>query len=91
VVVEERISTPLSRTGFYDRVDRVQRGAIVGEFLTPEELNARNAMKVSDLMRGRRLANITFIGSTRQPVILGRGGCVMTILLDGSRLTRRRM
>jgi hypothetical protein len=86
VVVEERISTPLSRTGFYDRVDRVQRGAIVGEFITPEELDARNASKVSDLMRGRRLAHLTYIGSMRQPVILGRGGCVMTILLDGSRL-----
>lgn len=86
VVVEERISTSLSRTGFYDRVDRVQRGAIVGEFVTPEELDARNALKVSDLMRGRRLASVAYVGSMRQPVLLGRGGCVMTILLDGSRL-----
>jgi hypothetical protein len=86
VVVEERLATPLSRTGFYDRIDRVQRGAIVGEFITPEELDARNASKVSDMMRGRRLAHLTYVGSMRQPVILGRGGCVMTILLDGSRL-----
>lgn len=86
VVVSERATSPLTRSGFYDRIERVQKGAIVGEFITPEELDARNATKVSDMMRGRRLARLTYVGSMRQPVILGRGGCVMTILLDGSRL-----
>jgi len=86
MVVEERGPSPLARAGFYDRMDRVQRGAIVGEFISPEELDARNALKVSDVLRGRRLASISYVGANRQAVILGRGGCVMTVLLDGSRL-----
>ena len=86
VVVEERPATPLSRTGFYDRVDRVQRGALVGEFITPEELDARKPMNASAALRGRRYARVIYVGSGRMPVVLGRGGCVMTLILDGVRL-----
>ncbi|HMS03760.1 MAG TPA: hypothetical protein PKE51_12325, partial [Gemmatimonadaceae bacterium] len=35
--------TMLSRTGFYDRLERVRRGAFVAAFLSPEELEQRAA------------------------------------------------
>src|SRR5512133_3503022 len=40
VRVVARQVTPLSRTGFYDRVDRVKKSAMLGEFISPEELEA---------------------------------------------------
>ncbi len=78
-------ATPVSRTGFYDRMDRVQRGAIVGWFISPEELEQRMIMQVSRAVQG--------VGSVRvsrnargQSIVTGRGGCSMTFLLDGQRL-----
>jgi hypothetical protein len=86
VVVSERASTPLTRSGFYDRIERVQRGAIVGEFITPEELDSRHISNSSDALQGRRYARVTYVGVRRIPVILGRGGCGMSIIVDGQRL-----
>ncbi len=80
-------STPVSRTGFYDRMERVQRGAIVGWFVSPEELHERQITQVSRAVQG--------VGSTRvsrtadgHAIITGRAGCNMTILLDGVRLNK---
>jgi hypothetical protein len=77
-------STALSRTGFYDRMQRVQQGAIVGWFVTPEELEQRKVMQVSRALQG--------VGSTRiarhtdgRPIVTGRGDCPMTVLVDGQR------
>ncbi len=90
-VVTEVASTPLSRTGFYDRVQRVQRGAILGEFVTPEELDRRGASNTSELLMGRQYARVSQLASAnaggRRPlVVLGRGRCGMTIIVDGQRL-----
>jgi hypothetical protein len=78
-------STPLSRTGFYDRMQRVQDGAIVGSFITPEELERRKPMLVSHVLQG-----LPSIAVQRAPdgraVVLGRGRCPMTVLLDGHRV-----
>ncbi len=83
-IIAER-STPLARSGFYDRMQRVQRGAIVGEFITPEELDLRNASQVSRLLYGRQYVNVIPVG--RHATLAGRGGrCAMTILLDGIRM-----
>lgn len=81
--------TPLSRTGFYDRMERVRMGAITGEFITPEELETRNADQISHMLRGRRSVTVGAIadGMRKRPVIQGRGGsCAMTVLLDGVRV-----
>ncbi len=82
-------STPLSRTGFYDRLHRVQNGAITGEFLTPEELERRNPLQISQALRGLRSVTVSRMNGDGQnrALILGRGGqCGMTILLDGQRV-----
>lgn len=79
-------NTPLSQRGFYDRIDRVQRGAILGDFLTPEELDSRTASTVTQLLAGQRYARINSMDTgtgRRTLVVVGRGQCPMTILLDG--------
>lgn len=81
VDITERANTPLARTGFYDRMERIQRGAIVGEFITPEELDERSYSKVSDILRSRQYARLA--GGHGPPAILGRGGCGMNIVVDG--------
>ncbi len=76
---------PLSRTGFYDRLRRVQDGAITGSFLTPEELEQRNPTLVSQALQGLPSIRLQRAADGRA-IVLGRGGCPMTILLDGHRL-----
>jgi hypothetical protein len=81
--------TPTSRTGFYDRMERVRNGAITGEFITPEELQQRNPQKISDILRGRRSVTVARLSgdASGRMTALGRGGnCNMTVLLDGTRV-----
>ncbi len=73
-------NTMLSRTGFYDRMDRVRNGAMVGDFLTPEELELRLHGPVSAALQGSRYVRV------RGGALLGRGDCRMQILLDGRRV-----
>lgn len=80
-----RRRTPLSRTGFYDRMQRVHDGAIVGRFITPEELEQRRPTLVSQVLQGLPSVRVQRAPDGRA-VILGRGGCPMTVLLDGQRL-----
>lgn len=87
VRIEDRRSTALSKTGFYDRAERVRNGAILGEFLTPELLDERNAAAVSRALTGQRYVSVGRVGN--RPVLVGRGGCAMTVLLDGQRLVNQ--
>lgn len=79
----------LARTGFYDRLQRSVKGAGSGDFITPEELSVRNPSRVSDVLRGRRSISIgrSPNSAARWPVVYGRGGCVMEVLIDGKRMT----
>lgn len=85
VSVEAVRSTPLARTGFYDRVERTQRGAFVGEFLSPEELDQKNHSRVSDLLRGSRYVRFRRVNDGGLH-LLGRADCALTILIDGQRV-----
>lgn len=86
VTVRDRLNTPLARTGFYDRLQRVQRGAISAVFITPEELDLRNPSRVSQVIDGR--ASVKIVYQKGRPILSGRGGnCGMTVLLDGQRMT----
>ncbi len=77
--------TPLSRTGFYERMERVQKGAIVGWFIPPEELERRQVSQVSRVLQG--VGSVRVVRDRRgRPIVTGRGGCGMTIVLDGQRL-----
>ncbi len=70
--------TLLSRTGFYDRMSRVRRGAIVGEFIPPEELELRaTGPSIANALYGRQYVSVV------RGALYGRAGCRMQILLDG--------
>jgi len=77
----------LSRNGFYDRMQRTLRGAGSGDFITPEELTMRNPSRVSDVLRGRHSISVGASPRDRWPVVYGRGGCWMEVLIDGIRMT----
>lgn len=74
--------TPLARRGFYDRMDRVQRGATVGHFITPEQLELQLPMTLVQSLRTARYVSIDRVGP-RRDVLLGRGGCPMNLVVDG--------
>jgi hypothetical protein len=87
VQVSARANTPLGRSGFYDRVQRVQRGAYSARMITPEELELRNPLKLTHMLQGENLVKVQRYDMTRS-LLTGRGGmCGMTILLDGMRVT----
>ena len=50
--ITERRDTPLARRGFYERMERVRRGATVARFITPEELDSRQVNVVSAILAG---------------------------------------
>ena len=84
--ISARRDTPLARRGFYDRLERVSRGATVGRFITPEELDLRNVSQLSSILAAEPYIRIQ--RSNGKPIMTGRQhGCPMQIVLDGMRLT----
>lgn len=87
VTVEGRRDTPLARRGFYDRMQRVTKGAQAARFITPEELDLRNPLNISSVLGGDRYVKVenyngrAILMSTRNP------NCAMDVLLDGQRLS----
>ncbi len=85
VTIYER-DTPLARTGFYDRMERVSKGAIVARFWTPEAIELRNPSRTSALMEGENIVRVRTMSG--KPVLTGRGGtCPMGLIVDGQRVT----
>ncbi|MFM2139792.1 MAG: hypothetical protein RLZZ25_57 [Gemmatimonadota bacterium] len=86
VTIAGRRDTPLARTGFYDRVERIQRGSYSARMITPEEMDLRNPIRLSQVLAGESMVKVTPYNG--KAVLMGRGiACAMTILLDGQRLT----
>ncbi len=87
VQVTARANTPLGRSGFYDRVQRVQAGAYSARMITPEELDQRNPIRLTQMLQGENAVRIQRLDQNRS-MITGRGGqCGYSILLDGNRVT----
>jgi hypothetical protein len=81
--------TPLARTGFYERMQRVQQGAASARFFTPEELDQRNPGSTTQVLQGENMIRVkqTSDGRRLRAALAGRNGnCAMTILLDGRRV-----
>lgn len=84
VSIYER-DTPLARAGFYDRMERVAKGAVVARFWTPEAIELRNPNRTSALMEGESIVRVRTMSG--KPVLTGRGGtCPMGVLVDGQRM-----
>lgn len=93
VEVKAKETSPLQRTGFYERMLDVQRGATVGEFFTPEMLQARSSGRFSNLVQGSKF--LKFQNIQGKMVLLGRSVgansgsgdyCNMNVVLDGMRI-----
>lgn len=86
--IAARQNTLLAQQGFYERMERVQRGAVVGEFITPEELEAMGAMTVSRAFsRSRHVRVVRGRGNgVSDTKLLGRSDCGFTVLVDGQRV-----
>ena len=90
VTVSERANTPLAQRGFYERLERSQRGAVVGEFMTPEDLEARPRSRLTEVVQASRYVRVSRtnpVHGQAQSRLLGRGGCAMNIVLDGQLVT----
>ena len=78
--------------GFYERMLQREQGALVGEFVTPEEIDMRNPQRVTQLFEQRSGIHVRREGRCQVLVqcyrILGTGGCAATIYLDGQRLNQ---
>jgi len=78
-------NTPLVRAGFYERMQRVQNGAIVGTFVTPEELERRNPSHLSFALQG--IPSVRILRALDGAAwALGRSDCQMEVLVDGVRV-----
>lgn len=80
----KRETSALERTGYYQRMQDSQLGRYNGEYYTPEALDARPAMKTSQVLQNSRFARVEY--NAGLAVIRGRGGCVMSIVIDGHRI-----
>lgn len=74
--------SPLARRGFYDRLARSQRGATVGHFITPEQLELQLPMTLTQSLRDSPYIRVG-AGRNGRPVLLGRGACPLNIVVDG--------
>jgi hypothetical protein len=87
----EQVRT-LELRGYYDRMLEKERGALVGEFITPEEIEMRNPQRVTQLLEQRRGIRVERMGSCQIIDecyrIMGQGSCAATVYLDGQRLNR---
>jgi hypothetical protein len=92
MVRAQQLVRTLETRGFYSRMLDQTRGALVGEFITPEEIEMRNAQRVTQLMDQRRGITVRRTGSCQVIAtcyrVYGQGGCAATVYLDGQRLNR---
>ena len=90
VVRAQQMVRILEVRGFYERALESQRGALVGDFVTPEEIEMRNAQRVTQLLEQKRGITVRRTGSCQVIAtcyrVYGRGGCAATVYLDGQRL-----
>lgn len=80
----------LETRGFYGRMLEQQQGALIGEFVTPEEIEMRSPQRVTQLLEQKRGLNVRRTGACNIIAtcyrVLGQGGCPATVYLDGQRL-----
>ena len=89
VRAQQQVRT-LELRGFYERMLEHQRGALVGVFILPEEIEMRNPQRVSQLLAARQGVQVRRFGSCNIIAtcyrVMGSGGCPATVFLDGQRL-----
>lgn len=89
VIQTERMRT-LATKGFYSRIADRERGTLNAEFITPEEIERWRPSRPTQLLEQRNGLVVRRVGSCNVTTlcwaVLGTGGCVATVYLDGKRL-----
>ncbi len=92
VIRAQQLVRTLETRGFYSRMLEQERGALVGEFVTPEEIEMRNPQRVTQLLEQRRGIRVQRVNSCQVIAtcfrVQGQGGCAATVFLDGQRLNK---
>jgi hypothetical protein len=83
LVVTEARSRVLAMSGFYGR-----RDGGIGRFLSREEIQERDPLRVSDLFRTMPGVRVTPESMSHESIVLLRGGCVPDVFLDGVRTAK---
>jgi len=82
----------LAYRGFYERMGEAEHGSLIGEYVTPEEIEMRNPQRVTQLLEQRRGLTVRRVGSCNIIAtcfrVLGANNCVATVYLDGHRINR---
>ena len=90
IVRAQQLIRTLELRGFYERMLESQRGALVGTYILPEEIEMRNPQRVSQLLEGRQGVQVRRFGQCNIIAtcyrVMGTGGCAATVFLDGQRL-----
>lgn len=75
----------LFRSGFYQRMEDQLKISTRSEFFTPEDMDRRNAQRMTDVLRGVSFIRIerTGFGDRHGGAVMGRGRCMANILVDG--------
>ena len=75
--------TPFFLRGFYERMLARQRGIGSGIYLTPEEVDKRNASLTTALLQGINGVSLHRMPSGKMAAMNSSGSCQMTVLVDG--------
>jgi hypothetical protein len=82
-VIDSSRVAPSFLRGFYERMLARQRGIGNGIYLTPEEVDKRNAGMVSALLQGINGVSLRRMPSGKLAAMNSGGSCQMTVLVDG--------
>ena len=83
-VTSKKSKTSLELSGFYQRWLEMQKGATSAIFIGPEEIEKRNASRVSALLGGVNGINLTRTSNGHMVVTTGGGGsCPAAVIVDG--------
>ncbi|MFI5243959.1 MAG: carboxypeptidase-like regulatory domain-containing protein [Gemmatimonadales bacterium] len=84
-ITDSSYGVPAYLRGFYERMLARQRGIGNGLYLTPEELDTRNAGMASALLQGLNGVSLRHTSTGKIVAMSVGGSCEMTVLIDGHR------
>jgi hypothetical protein len=84
-VTDSSYGVPAYLRGFYERMLARQRGIGNGLYLTPEEVDRRNANRTSALLQGLNGVALQRTATGKIVAMSSSGSCQMTVLIDGHR------
>lgn len=90
VVVEAQVSERLNAVGFYDRLRQRHWSSGSGTFITAEDIEARNPLRVSQMLDGIPSVRVQKMdATTTRWEIRGPRGCQYTVYVNGARVGPR--